>query len=250
MRTFIEFLTESDDRVDPKKLDIQALFRQLNATLFDGKLDNAIPVKWGRTPKSAAGITNGKAINNGFFRKTVPGTISITISPYAYKEDVLKGILAHEMCHAFNIQFDQHERDSHGIKFQLAVLAAQKHANFSIPMKHHQMESEEYGEPKPVMFMAGENRDGKMAVWLYNARLAQDPSSVGVARINVERLVKDMRYRWSVIGMANTNLGNAMVVARQVKGPGGTASYILKDPKALKIQQIFHSDGPVPFQHF
>lgn len=246
MKTFQQFLSE--ERVDPASYSLPGLFRTLNQQLFNSELDNAIPIAWGRVPKNAAGITNGRAIRHPntpiFMRKTVPGSIAITISPYVYEEDVLKGIVAHEMIHAYLMQTNRHDREAHGNYFTNMQHRLNQIADFNIPLSHT-MEDNERGEPKLVAFIAGATKEGKEVASFFQAKLAQDREAVMNADISITYLMKHAHFKWCIFGLAKTAMANTVRVAREIKQRGINLYHI--PAQQLQVTQRIIAQGPHPF---
>jgi hypothetical protein len=246
MRTFARFIAES-----PSTMDLSGLFHQLNHQCFGGVLEDA-HIRFGACPRGAAGITRCRITRPGGTRsyatmtqaKTLPGSIDMVIQKKAWTNvELLKGVVAHEMCHAYTMQFNQHEKDGHGRHFLAIRSQAAAKAGFDIPLSDTS-DVEDYENPKPVFFICGQHRDGKMYVRLHSPKLANDAQASGVARMNVDRMVNDYKWVWAAIGTASTNLANVMPIARIVAGLKGF--YSVKSLKELNIQQMFYTAGTLP----
>ena len=100
------------------EFDLYEHFEDLNAKLFDGKL-NPITIKW-RDTRSRGGLFVCRTVRvtrNGkqFFVKE-PQYIEVS-SYFATTEDKMRGILAHEMIHQYLAQEDIRDDAAHGIQF-------------------------------------------------------------------------------------------------------------------------------------
>jgi len=107
---------------------LEKWFNEFNMSLFDGKLPS-IPIKL-MNSKTVGGVTKGTVSNSG-----VTKVSEIGISRY-YKsgDDRLKGILVHEMIHAFFILFGDH-KENHGYVFRSWVKRLQAKVDFVIPLE-------------------------------------------------------------------------------------------------------------------
>lgn len=250
MRSFIEYMVES-----PSTVDLPSLYRQLNIALFGGALPN-VPISFGTVRKGASGMTTMSIVRKsgmpGFMKyhgaTTDLSSIRVVIQKKAWPNiDVLKGIVAHEMCHVACFVNNQLEVEGHGPFFHQWRLKAQQNAPFEIPLSDTS-DVDEYENPKPVMFVVAKGRSGKIVIWLFRPTMANETQPVMAARIFIEHLVKKSGSSWAAVGLAKTNLANTMPVARKFK-PSSDA-YVLAEPKKLGIQQIFHTEGPFPAHEF
>lgn len=246
MQTFAQFLTEAadDTRIDPASFNLTTLYHALNQQCFGGVLHD-YPIRWGRTPKGVSGVTNGKMtrkVGMPLFMATVdPASIAITINPHEYVLSRLKGIVAHEMVHAQNMQDNKIERDGHGGYFHMALRAAQQHADFTIPLADKMDELEKTRlVAKPVKVLCGAKRDGSTFVSLYTPNL--NPESTAKLTDNVSHFVKYNYFAWLVFADGTSTLASELPVQRVYKGMGGYPA----DLSSVHITRVLASAGPVP----
>lgn len=248
MLTFREYLTEEDTRINPTSFDLTALYRQFNSQLFGGKLET-IPVKWGKTPKGALGVTMAKVMRQpgmpAFMKKTIPGSIEIIMEPHPYPLSQLHGIFAHEMCHAENFMLNQHDRDSHGGYFMAAVGRAQRNASFKIPLKDDKYErsDDEVEQAKSVMFLAAETKEGKRIVTLYSVNL--NPKDTSMLPLLAAKSTDSKYWKWAMVGIATTTLADRMSVQRKFNGYK-TLFTKLPDSREFKVTRVTFTAGDVP----
>lgn len=251
MLTFREFLTEDDEaRVDPAIFPLQTLYNQLNHQGFDGKLRSSIPVAFGKTPKGVAGVTYATFMGiRGQYHnyKTKQETIRIAINPVPYTLRALKGILAHEMCHAWNFQFDEHERDAHGLYFNAIRRKAETGIGVPISIKHTQDDGEKAAVvPKPCVFIAFENTSGSKAVALFNQSVTTKSVSTVMAQAMVDYY--GPRSKWIVWGFGMTRLANTMPLQREITVK--PKFYILKTMADIKVLKLYGHAGALPAEMY
>jgi len=259
MLSFLEFLRESDEeiRVNPKTFSLPDLYDDLNRLLFRGKLlqtseeDSTlhpIPVSWGRTPKGSSGITNGISVAKpglpkGWLRdrskRIKPGSIFITINPKGTTRlDVLKGILAHEMIHAWNFVHHEFERNQHGNYFMRKYYEIKRIAPFDVPLTHSSEEGE-HGVPKPIGFVTGVRTDGVGMVVLY------PPSMMESILLAVVQYFKQVfRMQWVASGVGKSPLANTLPIARRFARSGIRVA--ARNPMLITPTKIYSSDGNAP----
>ena len=251
MQRFLDFLTEQTDeeRIDPVTFSIQGLYTQLNGQCFGGELP-VVPTSFGKTPKGVQGVTTGQIIAPRglpmWARKTKKETVKVAIKPYTYRLGVLKGILAHEMCHVWNMVNDQHEQDSHGMYFQNIMRKAQSKAEFKIPMRHEADEEEKEMSKKPCVFLAM-GKPSKVHAVLYNQTVTTKSDTLANATALMPRILRS--YDWVIFGFGTSHLAASLPLAREVK-PMISKLYDIKDISNIKILKIYRHEGMLPTSLF
>ncbi len=242
MKSFRRYLAE--ERINPQTYNISGLYHQLNRQLFDGKLPD-VPVEFGKVPKGAGGVTISKAMRLGRTVTTTPGTIRVAIKPYGFEEDTLKGILAHEMVHVYNMHFNRYERESHGLFFQSVVSHIQPKASFPIPRNEYKGDDEEHssGAVRDVAFIAGVNGEGKKIMQLLSKSSVAKPDAFVTAQGVCDVMVSRRGWKWAAYGLCKTGLGNTYPVSRDVTG----GRYIVPSLKPLGVQRILYMNGTPDF---
>ena len=107
--------------------DIKSMYRQFNSRYFDSQLPD-IPVEWGRS-KVWAGVCKGT-----WNRATREGKVKeINLSTYIENadQDVIEGVLLHEMVHAISIVTGRY--DGHGMMFSALLSQYGRAAGRNIP---------------------------------------------------------------------------------------------------------------------
>ena len=248
MKRFRDFLIEK--RIAHASTSLQALYRELNQHLFNGELEN-VPVAFGKSPKGSAGITRSRAqVLRGVPRwaggmKTIPGSITVTINAYDYEEEVLRGILAHEMVHVWTAQNNKHDTNQHGMYFLSKLREIQAKAPFKIPVSH-ESETAEFGPAKDVVFIAG-SRSGMRYLCLYTSNVLSASDTVSNAQKQLDTLTKHNRFDWAACGVAKTSLAGVYPIRRELKTlvKGG---YTVKTFTDLNVQKLIAVNGTPAFQ--
>jgi len=132
MKRFKQFLAEKT--ISPSTYNLPQLFDVLNHQLFGGELPR-VPVSFQSLPKGQVGVTQALAHKMGRQVTYKLETAKIMITPRAFEEDVLKGILAHEMIHLYLMNKHNPEK-GHGIYFKSKLYQIQSKAKFKIPISH------------------------------------------------------------------------------------------------------------------
>jgi hypothetical protein len=245
MKSFTEYLVE--ERITTT-FNLKGLYDDFNRTLFSGELPD-VPIAFGKTPKGAAGVTNSRATRKAgmpvWMRATVPGSISVTINPYTYEQDVLKGIVAHEMVHVWCMHTNRHERDAHGPAFQAKVGEIQRKASFTIPIKHN-TEDEEHGAPREVGFIATVY-NGKHLLTLIAKSATDKPDTLTAAQAVCDYMVARRGSAWAAYGMCKTPLANTLQVRRELNIKRPPDPYRVESFKLLGVQRLFYMNGTPDF---
>ncbi len=146
------------------------------------------------------------------------------------------------MIHAYNYQFDEHERDTHGYYFMRKVHELQPKVPFKIPIKH-EMEDDERGVAKPISFIAGQKTDGTEIVSLFSPRAFTDPQQ----EQDLKRILDQWssRMKWISGGIGTSSLANSMKVQRAIGR--SITSYRVKT-SLIAPNKIISSHGEAPAQ--
>ena len=165
MKKFESFLIEG--QIDPLTYHLPKLYKELNAMLFGNELPQDIPVSFKKLPKRIAGICHASKVTSYGRSTLVPGTIKIEIDPRQYPEDALKGILAHEMIHAWLYLRNDFKTNHDGL-FLIKLYEIRKKANFSISIDHTTSAEELDGvEDKTTVALIAQYPDGRISVGIY-----------------------------------------------------------------------------------
>lgn len=245
MKSFREYLTE--ERIDPKAYNLTALYTALNHTLFNSELGD-YPIRWGNPPnKNAVAATLSKISGNRgiprFMWKTVPGSINIVVRPGNYEHDVLYGVIAHEMVHAWNAQNNQNDPNYHGPAFTNKLHEIQRKTNIKIPAFDVVTDVTDE-KPKDVGFLAGVTPRGDKALVLFSANFFSLTQNIALGTTMCDRFVEG-GWKWACIGMAKTIMANHMTVTRDFK----SLAKNMKAPKTfanLNAQRIYAQSGANP----
>lgn len=233
MKTFRQFLSE--ERIDPETYNLFYLYRVLNDELFDGQLPLGMEVKFGTVPKPAVAQCDAKVRKRGRQMDVIPGTISITVSRRMFDEEKLKGLLVHEMIHAWF--FVNNRPDvSHGYEFLHKLRELQTKVPYKIPLTDSDNDPEEFrsDQIKEVGIVLVDRPGGKISFALVN------PKVLSAMKDKLPEMVKDfLNYNSSratgvQIGLAKTHIANSIPVQR----------------KADRLTNLnyyrFEADDPVP----
>jgi hypothetical protein len=175
--------------------------------------------------------------------KTVPGSISIVVRPGDYEHDVLYGVVAHEMVHAWNAQNHQNDRDYHGPAFTNKLHQIQQKTSIKIPAFDVVFDVTDQ-KPKEVGFLSGATPRGEKALVLFSGSFFSLAQNIAMATTLCDRFVEN-GWKWACIGMAKTTLANRIAVSRELKS-------VSKNMKAmetladLNAQRIYAQAGGNP----
>ena len=132
LKTFKQFLRLDEEAVNTSTYDLKKLYKELNVKLFNNELPEEFPITFGKVSKRSLGITKAKIIKST--RKIVPGSVEILISPLKFDENILKGIVAHEMAHAWFMLHNMPD-ENHGFRFLSKIRDLNHNSGFNIPLK-------------------------------------------------------------------------------------------------------------------
>lgn len=214
-KSFKKYLSEA--RISPTAYNLPQLFDVLNHQLFGGELPR-VPISFGKLPKGQVGVTvcNVQRVNG---RSTfLLNTARIIITPRGFEEDVLKGIVAHEMVHLY--LYSQHQNEAgHGIFFRTKLRDIQNRARFKIPTDHELNIDELEGlnsKECAALFIHKENGSVSFALYptkLYNQMMGdvrKYAESVTTLNIHMQGgLAKKFEY-----GLLDSSLPNIFPVQR------------------------------------
>lgn len=238
--------------IDPKTFNLTNLYQELNRNLFHGELEDH-PIQWNKIiSKQYVGITNAKIkVPPGtpkwmhpYRAKLVPGSIKITICPYHFPLDMLKGIVAHEMIHALTFQLQQFDSDAHGEWYTNHWHIAKQQAVFDIPFKHTDVSDVRLlgnRTPQPVSFVLYFGKSYNLSFYPKNFFTTVNLTSTSSRlRIALER----KQIEWYVIGTAVSMSAISKTILRKFDGRGFTYKSIT--PQDLDRITVLAQEGPVP----
>ncbi len=131
--------------------DLQALYQQLNTQFFDNRLPQ-IPITWAPLKRVGGRVRfkvqpiPGQTQPTPFMVKLgresrykghglIPESLNMQISNLFQRgEDVIKGIMMHEMVHVWMAAVDHHYEESHGPNFLAMIKSLEGRCGFSIPL--------------------------------------------------------------------------------------------------------------------
>lgn len=208
-------------------MNLVKLFDELNTTLFDGKI-NSIPVKYSKRMTRCAGIYTCNLKNN----QVILGSECIKIADRNFSDKTLKGILSHEMIHAYLTQ-NGHPREHHGYRFKQKMSEIRKKADFEIHLKHTPQE-EEIKTPAQRHTLIFEKIDGNKSVAIFNG-------------VNVEDFEKIKKYAKGFLSMYQQYIKADFGVSvkntefyphkRRIRGP----IYFVNNNYPVKLENVLFS---------
>lgn len=240
--------------IDPQTYNLSTLYDELNRDIFLSELD-VHPITWAKKiSKQFVGITRCSIRvppNTPKWRMydvatVTPGSITITICPYRFPLDQLKGIVAHEMIHALNFQTNQLERNSHGLIFSRRWKAAQQRAPFTIPHIHTNVRdiSMAGNQTAPQISFIVYYTNNKFHLSFYPKYFFTSPSRVERVTEHLQRALARKSIEWYVIGTAVSLATLNRTIQRTFKGRGYTFPSL--SSTELDHISVLRQEGPVP----
>ena len=166
MKKFESFLIEG--QIDPLTYNLPKLYKELNTTLFGNELPHDIKIYFKKLPKRIAGLTIAARLGKGNWARLIPGTIEIQIDPREFAEDVLKGVVAHEMIHAYLMNKNDFKINHEGA-FLVKLHQIRKLAKFDIPISHTTSADEfAQAEEKETAALVVQDPNGTLRVGIYS----------------------------------------------------------------------------------
>lgn len=167
MKSAANFLVE--DQINPSTYNLSKLYSELNAMLFGNELPKHLPIGFKKLPKRLVGMTTANRTRGGtFISVMVPGSLRIDIDTREFNEDVLKGIVAHEMIHAW-LLLKNDFKTQHDGPYLIKLGEIQHKAPFKISLKH-ETSVEEYATiaDKETAAIIVQKPDGHISVGLFS----------------------------------------------------------------------------------
>lgn len=167
MKSASSFLVE--DQINPSTYNLSRLYTELNASLFGNELPKHIPIGFKKLPKRLVGMTTASRTRGGAYLSVlVPDSLRIDIDVRDFNEDILKGIVAHEMIHAW-LLLKNDFKTQHDGEFLIKLREIQKKAPFKISVKH-ETSAEEYAtiDDKETAAIIVQKPDGHISVGLFS----------------------------------------------------------------------------------
>lgn len=166
MKQFGNFLIEG--QINPLTYNLPKLYKELNALLFANELPSDVQISFKKLPKRIAGLTVAKRLGKGSWGQLIPGSLEIFIDPREFTEEVLKGIVAHEMIHAYLMNKNDFKTNHDGA-FLVKLAKVKALAKFDIPISHTTSADEfAQAEEKETVALVIQDPDGKLRVGIYS----------------------------------------------------------------------------------
>lgn len=172
---------------------------------------------WKRTSKAAAMCRCRTLVRSGAY---YPGTMSIEVSPAAYDEDTLRGIVAHEMIHE-EFYLKGQPNENHGPNFQRRALDIGERLGLVVPLTHKSSVGEFTNLPRRRCFAIMAIRNGWewFAFYSHSAPFLQDPESPRVDFI-LNTLLRN-GYTWAGVVEVDTQLYVKLPIQRDLNRRSG-----------------------------